>query len=258
MSGWFAMKRGIHSHPIFYRRPDRISVWAWMLSTAAWKDTRQDAGGKTVTVLRGQLLTSYRQISDATGVGVQVIRTLIDQLRVEHAIDTVTNTGRLLITIRNYDKYQSGGVAGNTPPNKPLTSNQHTKEQDNKLTTSSNEEGAASPPSEPVEFNLLSKAVWDGGKPFLASRGVKNPGSLIGRWLKAHDPLAVLAALNAAQKSGTQDPIPYITKSLEGGCYAEHRHARSSSDRPAHRTDPALEQIARLAGLGQASGYGSP
>lgn len=128
MSGWFAVKRGITSHPIFKKRPDRAFVWLWMLETAAYKNTRQDAGGKPVNVKRGQVLTSFRQIEAATGVGLQVIRTLFKLLESEHAINTDTSNGRLLVTICNYEKYQASEKGDNTSPNTEPTQRQHTKE----------------------------------------------------------------------------------------------------------------------------------
>ena len=107
MSGWFAVKRGITSHPIFHKRPERVYVWLWMLETAAYQDTRQDASGRPVDVKRGQILTSFRQIETATGVSLKTIRGLIDLLKSERAIDIDLGTGRMLITICNYDKYQA-------------------------------------------------------------------------------------------------------------------------------------------------------
>lgn len=214
MNGWFAMYRSMFEHPIFEGNMERVGVWAWMLATAAWKDTRQDANGKTVVVKRGQLLTSYRQMSKATGVGVQALRTLIARLQAERAINTETNTGRLLITICKYEQYQHSEGQGNTGSNTRATQDQHTKEQGNKDITL--EANASKGAVAPVEVGVLSKAVWDAGKPFLASRGVKNPGAMIGKWLSEHGPLQLLAALEAAQKAGTQDPIPYITEALKG------------------------------------------
>lgn len=134
MSGWFAMKRGLHEHPIFYRQPLRVAAWSWMLAKAAWKDTRQDANGKTVTVKRGQLLTSYRQMSDATGVSVKVLRGLIERLQAEHAIGTDTGTGRLLITICNYERYQDAEGGRGTGQGTGRAQEGHTKEQGNKGT----------------------------------------------------------------------------------------------------------------------------
>jgi hypothetical protein len=223
VSGWFAMKRGIHDHPLFYRQPERIAVWSWIKATAAWKDTRMDAGGKIVTVKRGQLLTSYRQMSQATGVGVKVIRNLVERLQAGNAIDTDTGTGRLLITIRNYDKYPLSDETWGTGSGTAGAQQGHTKEQENNIPSSSSslrseeEEGRDAPFSlgEKIEVSVSSKAVWTACKPFLASRGVKDPGSIIGRWLKSHRPLRVLEAIDAAQRAGTEDPVPYITAALK-------------------------------------------
>lgn len=216
MSGWFALKRGMHDHPLFFRQPLRVAAWVWMVATAAYQDTRQNAGGKIVVVKRGQLLTSFRQMSEATGVGVQVLRTLLEQLGVERAISIDTNTGRMLITIENYDKYQQAGKTANTAENTAATRAQHTKEtREQDITLEANASNGAEAP-EPIEVSVVSSAVWNAGKPFLASRGVKDPGSVIGRWLKSNPPLAVLAAIEAAQRSGTQEPIPYITEALKG------------------------------------------
>jgi hypothetical protein len=222
MSGWFAMKRGIHDHPLFYQQPERLFVWSWILAKAAWADTRQDAGGQTVTVKRGQLLTSYRQISNATGVGVKAIRNLVGRLQAESAIDTDKGTGRLLITIRNYERYQSRRGGEGTGEGTARAQQGHTKETREQIPSSSlrSEDGRDAPiPTATVKVSILSSAVWNAGKPFLASRGVSNPGAMIGRWLKDHPPLSVLAAIEAAQRAGTQDAVPYITAALdrEGG-----------------------------------------
>lgn len=224
MSGWFALKRGMHDHPLFHKQPLRVAAWAWMVATAAYQDTRQNANGKIITVKRGQLLASYRQMSEATGVGIQVLRTLIAKLEIEGAVsqhgggdktNTAANTGRMLLTICNYDKYQAGGSKANTAANTAATRDQHTKETREQVTLEANASNGAEAP-EPIEVSVISSAVWGAGKPFLASRGVKDPGAVIGRWLKSNAPLAVLAAIEAAQRSGTQEPIPYITEALKG------------------------------------------
>lgn len=249
MNGWFAMNRAMFSHPIFKGRPERVAAWAWMLATAAWRDTNQDAGGKQVAVKRGQLLTSYRQMSEATGVPIQPLRTLINQLSASHAINTDTNTGRLLITIRNYDKYQTPPQDTNTGSNGQSTRDQHTKEQDNNKTIPPSEEAEA---SKPVPVSVVTAALWSAGKQYLSANDVKNPGGVIGKWLKTSSALEILNALEAAQRAGTENPVPYITEVLKGELDVSTGHSQQIANRPQHRVDPALEQIARLTGLAQA------
>ena len=219
MNGWFAMRRELFRHPIFNRRPDRVAVWSWILATAAWRDTKLDAGGTTVVVRRGQLLTSFRQMSDATGVGIKVIRTLLDRLTTEHAIDIDMGTGRMLITICNYDKYQTASERGAQEGAREGHGLGTEKEQGNNIPVGA---GDKLPPSEPVEITTVTAALWNVGKRYLSHRGVEEPGRLIGKWLKQSGGVAstVLAAIEAAQKAETQDPVPYISAIILAG--SEH------------------------------------
>lgn len=202
MSGWFAVKRGITSHPIFHKRPDRAFVWLWMLETAAYKDTRQDAGGKPINVRRGQVLTSFRQIEAATGVGLQVIRTLFKLLESEHAINTDTSNGRLLVTICNYEKYQAPEKSENTAANTAPTQRQHTKETREQIPPTE----AASKSADP------DKIMFDAGREILvgAGKSAAEAGRLLGMWRRDHGTEAVIAAISRARREGAIDPVSFI------------------------------------------------
>jgi hypothetical protein len=231
MSGWFAMKRGIHEHPLFYRQPERLSVWAWILDNAAWKARRFNAGGVVITVERGQLCTTQEAICDATGVGRKVVRNLLAALEKERAV-VIEKAGsgaksKTLITVCNYEKYQSAKPDEGQEEGQRRAKEGPIKEQGNKDTIPLPSEEDASA-SQPIEVSVTSSAVWNAGKPFLASRGIANPGPIIGKWLQSHSPLEVLAALEAAQKSGTQDPVPYITQTLKGGPAHGQRTSKSA------------------------------
>lgn len=211
------MKRGITAHPLFAGRPDRLAVWVWLMDNAAWKDTTQDVNGHTVKVPRGAVCTSERRIAEQVGVGYQVVRTFLDRLKADAMINAQVVHGRSIITLCNWEKYQSALKLTNAGDNAGATHGQRTKgtrEQDITLEANASNDAEA---SQPIEVGVLSSAVWTAGKQYLASRGIANPGSMIGRWLKDHPPLALLAAIEAAQRSGTHDPIPYITEALKGG-----------------------------------------
>ena len=144
MSGWFAVKRGISAHPIFRRHPERLAIWMWLLDNAAWKDTPHDIKGKTIVVKRGQVCASERRIAEDVGVGYQVVRTFISRLKTEHMVNAEVTHGRNVITICNYEKYQSVPAPGNATPNATLTHDQRTKEQGNKITTEDGPKGPLS------------------------------------------------------------------------------------------------------------------
>lgn len=125
MSGFFLTTRGITSHPLFKRKPDRLAVWMWLLDNAAFKDTTQDAKGKIVPVPRGSVCASLRHIADETGVGHQVVRTALKRFETEHMVNTKVTHGKSVISLCNYDKHQRSDGGGNTAPNTTLTQDQH-------------------------------------------------------------------------------------------------------------------------------------
>jgi hypothetical protein len=211
VSGWFALKRGMHDHPLFHKQPLRVAAWSWIIATAAYSDTRQDAGGKMVTVKRGQLLTSYRQMSDRTGVPIKTLRLLIGRLQAEDAIGTDTGTGRLLITIRNYDKYQEGGTSKGTGKGTQRAQQGHTKETNEQVTTLEDKSSnGADAPIDPV------KVMFDSGRKMLTASGrsAVAAGRMLGKWRAEHGTEAVIAALGRAQREGAIDPTAFVESCL--------------------------------------------
>jgi hypothetical protein len=138
MSGWFAVKRGITSHALFKGKPERLAVWLWLLDNAVWKDTTHDVKGHTVNVPRGSVCVSERHISEACGVGYQVVRTAIKRFKTEHMINAQPTHGKSMISLCNYEKYQDPKGEANAEVNATLTQRQRNpnaqKEQENKGT----------------------------------------------------------------------------------------------------------------------------
>lgn len=219
MSGWFAIRRGVLDHEIF--KPtgsySKFEAWIWLVENARYTPKIIDIGGKPYEVPRGSMCFSERFLASKWGWGKTAVRLFLKQLEAHGTAKiTVAKTGtgskskRNQITLCNYEKYQSWETKS-----EPKDDQKRTKDkQGNKETTIPVGETDV---SEPIEVSVLSKAVWDAGKPFLASRGVSNPGGMIGKWLKVSDPVSILSAIEAAQRAGTQDPVPYITEILKGG-----------------------------------------
>lgn len=232
MSGWICSYRAIWEHPLFEGQAWRVGVWDWLLKKAAWKPRRFNVKGKQIELQRGQLCVSQTQIEDETGVGRQALRTFLNQLEAEGAINRKPAHGltktRTIITICKYEQYQASSGPANQDSNQVSTKTQPTKEQVNTLTTTPVGEAEA---SKPIQVNVLTTALWSAGKQYLATHDIKDPGSLIGRWLKSNDAVSILSAIEAAQKSGTQDPIPYITEALKGQQHG--KTANKSQDRVA-------------------------
>lgn len=214
MSGWFAVKRGITSHPMFKGRPERLIIWMWLLDNAAWKDTKQDVQGKIVAVPRGSVLASERRIAEECGVGYQVVRTFIARLKTERMINAQVTQGRTLISLVNWASYQVPERNPNAAPSAKPTQGQRTKgtrEQEitEEANASSGADGAA-----PVDF---LKVVFDQGIVFLARYGTpeKAARSLIGKWRKDAGDTETFNAIRDAQREGVTEPVAWITARLK-------------------------------------------
>lgn len=219
MSGWYAMKRGWLDHEAFTPKGpwSRAEAWVFLVESAAYAPTTIDIGGRPYVVARGSCCFALRFLATKWKWSVKAVQSFLATLERHEAIKVSvaktgngTKTKRTQITLCNYEKYQSFGDKRETREKQKGDK----EEQGNNISVLSEREAEA---SAPVEVSVTSSAVWNAGKPFLASRGVKDPGPMIGRWLKSHSPLAILSAIEAAQKSGSQDPIPYITETLKGG-----------------------------------------
>ncbi len=131
--GVFSVSRDIFDHPIVGRDPARLKAWLQMVAKACWKPTKFDVKGKTVTIDRGQFATTYRQLSDDLGWSLGATQRFLTRLKTDTMIETATDTGKMVITICNYEIYQLSPIetdtATDTPTDTKLIQNRYTKEE---------------------------------------------------------------------------------------------------------------------------------
>lgn len=106
MSGFITMQRDALDHPLL-QEADRFRAWFWMVATAAWKPTPFDISGKIVTLNRGQLCASRSHLAKAWGMSPSAAERFLVRLEAEGMIKRETGQGKSVITICNYDKYQT-------------------------------------------------------------------------------------------------------------------------------------------------------
>lgn len=113
---YFVMARGWMDHPdLATKEPfTRREAWAWLVENVAFSNTTQRVGAHLVEVRRGQLSTSFRMLAKEWNRPVAWVQRFLERLETSTAIGTATDTGRLLITLCNYDKYQLGGPDSDT------------------------------------------------------------------------------------------------------------------------------------------------
>lgn len=115
------VSRGIWDHPEF--APSEFSereAFLWLVSEAAWKPRTARAGRVVVDLDRGQLCASVRFIAAAWGWSKSRVDRFLKRLENRDMLTTSSGTGQLVITLCNYDKFQSfrdasGTQAGHDP-----------------------------------------------------------------------------------------------------------------------------------------------
>lgn len=220
MSGWYAVKRGTISHELFAPKGkwSKFEAWSWIVESAAYKETVIDIGGKPYAVPRGALCFSRRFLSTKFGWSEKALATFLRQLENHGAVSiSLAKTGngtasrRTQVSLCNYDKYQSQGTKTGPKGNHNSTK----EEQGNNIPVGKAENSAS---ENVVDLSNPNALTWAVGRAYLEPiLGKAKSGSIIGKWLKASECGEVLAALNSAKQSGTQDPVPYITEILKNG-----------------------------------------
>jgi biotin operon repressor len=100
--GWIKLHRKFLDWG-WYKHSDTKSIFTHLLLIA----NNQDNEWNNITVKRGQAITSLPNLSRDTGISIQSIRTCLNRLKSTGEItDKSTNKYRI-ITIINYDTYQS-------------------------------------------------------------------------------------------------------------------------------------------------------
>ena len=87
----------------WFNKPEMVSVFIYCLLKANYEDGEFHG----TPIKRGQFITSPFKISTATGLSYQRVRTVLNQLSKTHEINKQSTNKYTIITICNYDNYQS-------------------------------------------------------------------------------------------------------------------------------------------------------
>ena len=83
--------------------PYMMALWSRLLVMANYKDKDHEG----ITIKRGQVYTSLRKLSQASGLSIRRLRTCLAKLEATQEVTQKATHRYTLITICNYDKYQS-------------------------------------------------------------------------------------------------------------------------------------------------------
>ena len=120
MSGYVRIHRTLLDHPAF-RNDAESMAFAWMIARAAWAPKRVRYKERSITLQRGQLAVSQRDMARSLDRDKAWIERLWKRLKSEAMIEVACEAGVAVITISNYSEYQADAVlceAANEAPAK--------------------------------------------------------------------------------------------------------------------------------------------
>lgn len=109
MTGWISIDRSIQNHWLFKEKRtfSKFEAWIYLLMEANHSKAKVPIGNQIVTVERGQRLTSILTLSDLFNWSRFKVKPFLDLLESDGMLEVKTTSKYTLITIVNYDFYQS-------------------------------------------------------------------------------------------------------------------------------------------------------
>lgn len=90
-------------------RFNRMSAWIWILTHVNYKDGSFMKNGLLIHVRRGQMFASFVHLAAVWGWDRKTVRRFLGTLETEKMITVTGHQKGHLITVLNYNKYQTSG-----------------------------------------------------------------------------------------------------------------------------------------------------
>lgn len=129
--------------------PNTSHLFLHCLIRANYEDTKW----RGIEIKRGEFITSYKSLSQDTGLSVQQVRTALKKLISTSNLTSKTTNKYQVISVTNYNKYQDS----NKQPNNQITNNQQTNNK--QITTDNNNNNKNN--NSIIKPDQISDDVWN-------------------------------------------------------------------------------------------------
>lgn len=173
MEYYIPISRRLFEHQLWCeeRIYSRFEAWLDLIQSARFEDTKQLIGNRFIEVKRGQILASLRFLAGRWQWSTKKVNSFLDLLIQDKMIikETPKETGQTVITICNYDKYNSQIIREETEKKQQgNTKETPRKQQGNKVNKDKKENnigdsdeslvcGASQPHTEHIDYSELVK-----------------------------------------------------------------------------------------------------
>lgn len=106
-NGWIKLHRKMQDNPIIMKDAAHLAVWMYLLLNATHAEYPALFKGKKIMLQPGQLITGRKAIGSALSVDESKVTRILKSFEIEHQIEQQTSNKNRLISIVNWDLYQS-------------------------------------------------------------------------------------------------------------------------------------------------------
>ena len=152
--GWVKLWRKSLDSDVF-QNPKVFMFWCYCLMKASHKEYNALVGYQQVPLKPGQFIFGLKKAKKESGLSIQTLRTCLKCLVNLGNLTTKPTTKYSLISVVNWEVYQSDKISSNTQTNKQLTIKQHST--NNQLTTYKNGENGENGKKTITPQNLSAK-----------------------------------------------------------------------------------------------------
>ncbi|SCB30438.1 hypothetical protein [Rhizobium lusitanum] len=130
MSRWVRVQASIFDHELFAAEPfSEREAWIWIITKAAWKETSHRVGASVHKVPVGSMFVTVREMQAAwRWTSTRRVAQFLQLLTSQNMIETCSETGKTLLTICNYAKFQNVETRSETPDHIETKQKRNTKD----------------------------------------------------------------------------------------------------------------------------------
>jgi hypothetical protein len=130
MSRWVRVQTSIFDHELFAAEPfSEREAWIWIIAKAAWKETSHRIGASVHKVPAGSMFVTVREMQASwRWTSTRRVAQFLQLLASQNMIETHSETGKTLITVCNYSRYQNVETPSETPAPSEAKQKRNTKD----------------------------------------------------------------------------------------------------------------------------------
>ena len=123
-NGWIKLHRSLFDNPCVTQSSEHMAIWLYLLTHATPRPYKTYFAGQEITLQAGQLITSRKSITECVNSGISdsKVHRVLKAFENAHQIEQQTSNKNRLITLLNWDKYQTSEQQNEQPVNNKRTS----------------------------------------------------------------------------------------------------------------------------------------